>query len=144
VLDDLRQLPSEIYRILHADVEALATDRRMNMRRIAGQQHAFVAVVCRLPHHVGESRNPDRIVNAVIGPVSGDQRFAEIVQRRFLGAADFLLGHEHTHQIAIAKLAQRMDAPGVVAQAPFRLLREFDFGDQVAGGRIRSSEFDSG
>lgn len=144
MLDDLRQLPSEIHRILHADVETLAADRRMNMRRITGQQHAFVAVGCRLPHHVSESRNPDRIVNAIVGPVGGDQRFAEIVQCRFLGAADFLLGHEHTHQIAIAKLAQRMDAPGVVVQAPFRLLQEFDFGDQIAGGRIRSSEFDSG
>ena len=39
-LDHLGQLPSQIHRVLHADVEALSTDRRMHVRGVAGQQHA--------------------------------------------------------------------------------------------------------
>ena len=39
-LDHLRQLPSEIHRVLHADVEALSADRGMHVRRVAGEQDA--------------------------------------------------------------------------------------------------------
>ena len=42
-------------------------------------------------------------------------------------------------------LAERMDAEGVAADAPFRrLLGQFGLGDQVAGGRIRARERDAG
>jgi hypothetical protein len=34
-VDHLGQLPSEIHRILHADVEALPAHRRMNVRGVA-------------------------------------------------------------------------------------------------------------
>ena len=39
--DHLRQLPAEIDRVLHADVEALPADGVMDMRGIAGEQHAL-------------------------------------------------------------------------------------------------------
>src|SRR5262249_29178180 len=36
------------------------------------------------------------------------------------------------------------DAAGIVANAPFRLLGQFDLGDQVAGCRIPARELDAG
>ena len=53
-LDHLGQLPSQVDRILHADVKALTADRGMDVRRIAGQEHPSLAVRGRLPGHVGE------------------------------------------------------------------------------------------
>ncbi|GCC45157.1 hypothetical protein chiPu_0029431, partial [Chiloscyllium punctatum] len=39
-LDHLGELPAQIHRVLHADIEALSAHRRMHMGGIAGQQHA--------------------------------------------------------------------------------------------------------
>ena len=59
-LDHLSELPSQVHRILHADVEALSTHRGMHVRGVAGQQDAPVAVSGGLPRHVGEPRDPGR------------------------------------------------------------------------------------
>ena len=72
--DHLRQLPSQVHRILHADVEALSTDRRMHVRRVAGQQDPSLAVGRGLPSHVGEPGDPGGTVDPVVGPVDGDER----------------------------------------------------------------------
>ena len=53
-LDHLRQLPSQVHRILHTDVEALSAHRGMHVRGVAGQQDASVAIDRGLPRHVGE------------------------------------------------------------------------------------------
>ena len=54
---DRRQLPAEIIGVLHAGVEALATGRRMDMGRIAGQEHASHPVSIGQPgiHAIGGS-----------------------------------------------------------------------------------------
>ena len=39
-LDDLRQLPAEVHRVLDAEVQALAPDRRMHVCGVAGEEHA--------------------------------------------------------------------------------------------------------
>ena len=88
-LDHLRQLPSQIHRILHADVETLSTHRGMHVRGVAGQQDPSVAIGSGLPSHVGEPGDRGRAVDPVIGSVYGDERLADIAQRRF--AADLQL-----------------------------------------------------
>ncbi len=82
-LDHLRQLPSQIHRVLHTDVEALSADRGMHVRGVAGQQDPSVAVGRGLPSHVGEPGDPGGTVDPVVGPVDGDERLAEIAQGGF-------------------------------------------------------------
>ena len=98
-LDHLRQLPAQVHRVLHADVEALPADRRVHVRRVAGEQHASCAVRRRLPRHVGEPRDPGRAVDAEVGAVDGDERLAEIAQRR-LARPDCDLGQHHADRPA--------------------------------------------
>ena len=79
-VDHLRELPSQVHRILHAEAEALPTRRVMHVRRVAGQQHASVAVGRGLPRHVGEPGDPGRVVDPEVGAVDGDERLAQIAQ----------------------------------------------------------------
>ena len=90
-LDHLGQLPSQVHRILHTDVEALSTHRGMHVRGVAGQQDPSVAVGRGLPRHVGEPGDPGGTVDPVIGPVDGDERLAEIAQGGFAGGSDVLV-----------------------------------------------------
>ena len=46
LVDHLGQLPSQIHRILHIGVEALATHRVMHVCGVAGQQHPSVIGRC--------------------------------------------------------------------------------------------------
>ena len=89
----LRQLPSQIHRILHTDVEALSTHRGMHVCGIAGQQNASVAVGRGLPRHISEPRDPGGTVDPVVRPVDSDERLADITQRGFAGrCCDVLFG----------------------------------------------------
>jgi hypothetical protein len=94
-------------------------------------------------------------VDPVIGPVDGDESFAEISQSGFAGGSDLPFGHHHPCRSAIQidhlaiadlvfQLAEAMDANGIAVDAPCRLLGHLDFGDQVADARIPSREFDTG
>ena len=89
-LDHLGQLPAQVHRVLHADVEALPADRGVHVRGVAGQQHAPVAVGRGLPGHVGEPRDPGGAVDPEVGPVDGDERLAEIAQGGLAVVADVL------------------------------------------------------
>ena len=115
LLDDLGQLPSQIHRILHTDVEALSARRVMHVRGVAGQQHPSLAVGSCLPSHIGEPRDPGGTVDPVIGPVDGDERLAEIAQGGLAGPAEALFGHHDPHRPPILQPAQAMDAEGVAA-----------------------------
>ena len=77
-LDHLGQLPAEIHRILHPGLQPLPAVRRMDVRGIAREQHASLAVGRCLPGRVGEPRDRGGRVDPVVGPVDGDQRLAEI------------------------------------------------------------------
>ena len=90
-VDHLGQLPSQIHRILHADLEALCTIRGMHVCGVAGQQDPSVAVGRGLPGHIGEPGDPGGTVDPVIGPVDGDERLAEIAQGGFARGSDVLL-----------------------------------------------------
>ena len=146
-IDHLGQLPSQIHRILHTDVEALSTHRVMHVCGVAGQQDPSVAIGRGLPRHIGEPGDPGGTVDPVIGPVYGDERLAEIAQGGFAGGSEVLLGHHDPHRPPILQPVDGMDAEGVVADAPFRRLPvsgHLDLGDQVARCRIPPGELDAG
>ena len=83
-------------------------------------------------------------MDAVIGAVYRDERFAEIAQGGFGGGSDVAFGHEDAHWFSIAQTADGMDAEGVAADAAFRLFRHLDFGDEVTGRWIQPGELDAG
>ena len=94
-------------------------------------------------------------MDPVIGPIDGDQPFAEIAQGGFGRGSDVLFGQHDPYRpalreddLAVADLvlhpAEAMAAEGVVADAQFRLLRHLDLGDQGAGRRIPAGELDAG
>jgi hypothetical protein len=144
-LDHLGQLPSQIHRILHTGLKALSAVRGMHVCGIAGQQHPFLAVGRGLPGHVGEPGDRGGTMDSVIASVYGDERLAEIAQGGFGRVSDVLFGHQDADPPPILRFAEGMDAEGVAADAPFRRLpRHLDLGDQVAGCRIPSGEFDGG
>ena len=127
----------------------------MHVRGVAGKQDAFVAVSRGLPRHIGEPRDPRRVMNPVVGPACGDERLAEIAQGGFGRGSDVLFGHHDTdrsrifvHHLAVADLvlhsAEGMNAERIAVDAQFRLLRHLDLGDQVTGRRIPSGKFDAG
>ena len=139
-VDHLGQLPAQVHRILHADVEALSTDRGMHVRRVAGQQDPSLAVGRGLPGHVGEPGDPGEIVDPVVGPVDGDEALAEIAQGG-LARADLGLGQHDPDRSPllvdhlavldlVLDLAQGMRARGSAADAQFRLLGHLDLGEQ--------------
>ena len=122
-LDHLRQLPAEVHRVLHADVEALPAHRRMDVRGVAGQQHAPVAVGRGLAGHVGEAGDPRGTVDSEVGAVDADQRVAE----RRAGWArrrvhDLALGQHDPRSRAVLRLADGVDADGILVEAPRRLV----------------------
>ena len=132
-----------------------ATIRGMHVCGVAGQQDPSVAVGRGLPGHIGEPGDPRGTVDPVIGPVDGDERLAEIAQGGFARGSDVLFGHHDPYRpairvddLAVADLvlhpAEAMDAEGVVADAPFRLLGQLDLGDQAARRRIPPRELDAG
>src|SRR5689334_21025451 len=84
-LDDLRQLPAEVHRILQASAESLSADRRVDMCGVAGEQHASAAILRRLSRRVGETRDPGWTVHAVVSAARSDEQLLEIVQRRLGG-----------------------------------------------------------
>ena len=55
------QLPAQVHRVADAQVQALAAERRVHVRRVAGQQHAPQPIGAGLTGVVGEpGRGADR------------------------------------------------------------------------------------
>src|SRR5262245_32069512 len=54
-VDHLRQLPSQIHRVLHADLESLPAVWWMHMRGVTGEKNSSIAIGRGLPSRVRES-----------------------------------------------------------------------------------------
>jgi hypothetical protein len=54
------QFPAEVERVLDAEVEALPAGRRVDVRRVAGQQHPADPVALGQPGGVAEAGQPAR------------------------------------------------------------------------------------
>jgi hypothetical protein len=83
-------------------------------------------------------------VDAVVGPVDGDERLAEITQGGFAGSSDVLFAHQDPHRPIFFHPREDLGATSVAACAPFGLLGQLDLGDQAAGRRIPPGELDAG
>ena len=84
------QLPAEVERVLDAEVEPLPADRRVDVRRVAGQQDPADPVALGQPGGVAEAGQPARRVHAEVGAGDGPQLLPELVEGR-RGRA--VLGH---------------------------------------------------
>jgi hypothetical protein len=127
----------------------------MHVGGVSGQQHPAVSVRGRLTRHIGESGDRSGTVNPIIGPIDGDERFAEIVQGGLAPVSNAPFGHHDTNRplilvdhLTIADLvlqpAEAMGADGIVADTKFWLVGHFDFRDQAADGRLPTREIDAG
>src|ERR1700722_4641693 len=141
--DHLRQLPTQIHRILHPDVEALAAHRRMHMRRVASQQDTPIAVGFGLPCHVGESGDRSRRVGAVVSPVHSKKRLAPIAQRWFAAGLQFLFSEHDAHCPAVLQLSDRIGAGSVLAETPRRLFCYLSLRDQPTLCRVPARELNA-
>src|SRR5262249_26537337 len=132
LLDNLGQFPSQIYRILHADVESLSARRVVDVGRVSGQQHPSPAIGSGLSSYIGESRNRNGTMDPEVRPIRGYKRVAEVAQSGIVGPTDRRLGHHDTHRLSILQPAQGVDTVSVTEQAPWCLLGHLDLSDQVA------------
>lgn len=140
--DNLTQLPPQIDRVLDAEAHAEAARRVVDVRRIAGEQHAALAVGFRLPGHVGETGDVGRIADAEVVAIVDEKRLAQQVKRR-LAAARCALRHQDSG-LPVRGPVQGMDADAVFAQAPFRCAAVLGFGQEMADGRIGPRKGDAG
>ena len=83
-------------------------------------------------------------MDSEIGPVHGNERFAQIAQCGLAARPELLLGHDDPHRPPILHPVEAVDARGVVTDALRRLLGHLDLGDQVAPRRIPPRELDAG
>jgi hypothetical protein len=74
--DHLGELPAQVHRILHSEVEALPADRVVDVRGVAGQEHASLAVGRGLTGGVGEPGDPSWAVHPEVSSVDRNQRLA--------------------------------------------------------------------
>src|ERR1700730_7151085 len=106
---------------------------------VTREQHAPAAIRDRLTRHVGKARDPARAVDAVVLAVSPDERGADVLQGRLIGAAK--IGHDEGD--AYPSFFGRADAT-TTTQAEFRLLLHLDLGNDPARGWIPARELDAG
>src|SRR5688572_28486678 len=116
----------------------------MHVRRVAGEQHATVAIRGRLPSRVGESREKADAVNAEVAAVDRDERLAKLVERWLVALLDGRLAQHGANAFAVLELAEGLDAFFAVADAERGLAGHFDFSDQVADGSVPAGEVDAG
>jgi hypothetical protein len=84
------QFPAEVEGVLDAEVEALSAYRRVDVCRVASQQHATAAVALGLPGGVAEAGEPARRVYAEVGASELPQPLLELLEGRRCRA---VLGH---------------------------------------------------
>jgi len=90
----LGQLPSEIHRILHTDIEALSTLGGMYVRGVAREQYTPSAVGRCLSGHVGKAGDPRRAVHPMVGPVDENKCLADVLQGGLAGVFEVLFGQD--------------------------------------------------
>ncbi|WRL49139.1 hypothetical protein U3649_09840 [Luteimonas sp. R10] len=111
------QLPAEVERVLDAEVEPLPAGRRVDVGRIAGQQHAAGPVALGQPGGVAEARQPARRVHAEVGAGDRLQLPFELVEgRRQRAVPGHARGGDHD---AIRPVAERAEAEPLLCLADF-------------------------
>jgi hypothetical protein len=83
-------------------------------------------------------------VDAEVGSPDGDERFAQLAERRLAGLPGERCADQDAPRRPVAELADSVLAPFVAAEAPLRLLAHLDLGDQGADRGIPAGELDAG
>lgn len=138
-LDDLRQLPAQVHRVLHPEVQALPAHRGVHVGGIARHQDASTAVVGRLTGHVGEPGDEARAVRPVVRAVDAEQRGADVLEGRLAGAVPLRFDQGDADPSAFGG-ADATPAP----QTELRDLLHLDLGMDPARRGIPSHEVDAG
>ena len=144
--DDLGELPAEVDRVLHAEADPLSAGRRVDVRGVAGEQHASAAVGRRLPGGVGEPGDPGRVVDAR-SRCRTPRSSASLRSARSGSPAgpSSLLGHDDPHGPPVRPSRLSPWMPTASRRMPHRrLLGHLDLGDQVAARRLAAGEIDAG
>src|SRR5437764_11118548 len=142
-MDDLSELPTQVHRILDTDVEALSTNRVVDVGGVTGEEDAPGPVGRGLSRHVGEPGDRGGTVDPVVGTPYGDKRLAEITQVGLADVSDLPFGHQDPRP-TILQLAEGLAPEGVVVDTPLGLLGQLGLGDQEARRRLPPWELDAG
>jgi len=116
-MDRLSELPSQIHRVLDTGVESLSAYWGVYVGRVAGQEHAAVAVGGRLPSHIGKPGNMVGVAEAIICPVDGDEGLADIAQGRLVALTDQLFIQHDSRTSAVFELSNSIDTLSTTADA---------------------------
>lgn len=84
------QFPAKVERVLDAEVEALPSGRRVDVRRVTGQKHPSGPVALGQPGGIAEAGEPARGVHAEVGTGECPQLLLELVER---GRDRAVIGH---------------------------------------------------
>src|ERR1700743_912277 len=117
-MEHLRQLPSEIHRILHTEIESLSAHRGMHVRRVAGEKDASVAILSGLPSHIGEPRYIVGAPKTKVRPANADECLPNVAQSWlfalaraiFAGPVNQLLVQHGPGTLAAVKFGNRIHA----------------------------------
>ena len=143
-LDHLGELPAQVHRVLDPYVEALPSDRIVDVGGVTRQQHTPAAIGRRLPGHVREARDPRRVVDPVVGPPHRDHPPPEVLEGRLAGLPPVGLADDDPSTPAVLQRAHAVLAIPVTAYPPLRLLAGLGLGDQGADRRVPAGELDAG
>ncbi len=111
------QFPAEVERVLDAEVQALPAGRRVDVRRVAGQQHPAGPVALGQAGGVAEAGQPARRVHAEVGARDGPQLLLELLEGRRDRA---VLGHPlGGHDDAVRPLPEGHETEPLLGLADF-------------------------
>jgi hypothetical protein len=111
---------------------------------VPGEQHTALAVGGCLPRHVGEPGDPVGAAKAVVRPVHGAERLAELVHAGVAGVVDVPFREDDPDRLPLCPPTERMLADAVATEPELRLLVHLDLGDHPAGRGIQPGEVDTG
>ena len=83
-----RELPAEVHGVAEAEVESLAAERGVDVRGVAGEQHASLPVGRRLHRAIGEGRGEMDLGQCHVGAGDTAQHRLEMLAGRLLRAIE--------------------------------------------------------
>src|SRR5262245_29004397 len=99
-MNNLCKFPSQVHSVLDAKVESLSAGRRMNVRRVAAEEHPPLSVRRRLSGRVAKTREVCDAMEAKVRPIDGDERLAQLTLGRVFVLPDLRLDQHDAHPLA--------------------------------------------
>jgi hypothetical protein len=141
------ELPAEVHRILDTEVEPLAALRRVDVRRVPGEEDAAPAICRREARGVPDPREPCGIACAQIAAQDPPGTFPQLFERS-LGRPRHVEPLDILHYNAVATARHRHDYQRALRlvdtqRAPVGGLGQLDIADQRRTSRSMAIECDS-